>query len=266
MMTWIVGKALPFGYAAAVSDIRVTTPDGTWDCLQKVHEVGPFMAMGFAGSPLIGFRMVETLQNLLAVAQPDEAWEPESVAQWWPEDAREVFKRDAPLVDDPVCELMLLSAHPTQDTGDPNWPRCYVHRFRSPDFEPELAEPDGIIPGESKAIAIGCGNESVPYREMLDHTTEDFSGTHGPVMHGHFTSRLLSAVRLTVVNNPNPDVSPLLQLCTVTRMHVRIIAADAKRYGPGGEVTDFTVPKLATNLSELDSVLQGSGGAAKARC
>jgi hypothetical protein len=265
-MTWIVGRTLPFGYAAAVSDIRVTTPNGYKDCLQKVYEVGPFMALGFAGSALIGFRMVETLQNLLAVAQPDEAWEPEVVAQWWPEDAKEVFEQYAQVVDDPVCEMMLLSAHPTQDTGNPNWPRCYVHRFRSPYFEPELAEPDGVFPGGSKAVAIGCGDESSRYCEVLDHATDYNPGTHGSVMQGEFTSRLLFEVRSTVVNYPTPDVSPFLQLCTVNRLYVRIIDANGKRYGAEGDVTDFTVPKLAKNLVELDRELQDLGGSANARC
>src|ERR1700722_9647002 len=110
-MTWIVGRTMPFGYAAAVSDIRVTTKNGHKDCLQKVHEVGPFMALGFAGNALIGLLMVKKLKNLLAVAQPDQAWEPEVVVQWWPDHAREVFEEFSPKVDDPVCELILLSAH-----------------------------------------------------------------------------------------------------------------------------------------------------------
>jgi hypothetical protein len=265
-MTWIVGRAFPFGCAAAVSDIRVTHKNGLIkDCLQKVHHVGPFMALGFAGSALIGLRMVEKLQSLLGEAQPDEAWAPEVVAQWWPEEAREVFEENARLIDDPICELMLLSAHPTQDTGDPNWPRCFVHRFRHPNFVPELADPDGLMPGGSKAVAIGCGNESDRYREVLDHST-DYSGIHGSVMPGDFAARLLSAVRIAVVNHPTPDVSSLLQLCTVSRQYVRIINANGKRYGPGGDVTDFTVPKLATNLVELYRELQGTGDAANARC
>lgn len=265
-MTWIVGRALPFGFAAAVSDIRVTTPNGHKDCLQKVHKVGPFMAMGFAGSALIGLLMVERLQQLLAAAQPDEAWEPEAVAQWWPEDAKEIFENVAQKADDPSCELMLLSAHPRQDTGGSNWAKCYVHLFRSPDFEPELAQPDGIIPGGSKAVAIGCGHESAHYREVLDRASEYVSGTHGPVMHGTLTGPLLAAVRLAVVNHPTPGVSRLLQLCTVSRLRVDVIDANAKRYRRGGEVEDFTVPRLATNLFELDLELQGLGGAANARC
>jgi len=184
----------------------------------------------------------------------------------WPKDAREVFEQEAQAIDDPSCELMLLSADPNKDTGVPNWARCYVHRFQYPFFEPELAEADGVLPGGSRAVAIGCGNESAPYREVLDHVTDYPTGTHGPVMHGEFTGRLLSGVRSTVVNHPDPAVSPQLQLCTVSRLHVRIIDANGKRYGAGGEVTDFTVPKLATNLAELYFALEELGDSTNARC
>lgn len=249
---------------------RVTfrcSPNGYKDCLQKVHEVGPFTAMGFAGSALIGFQMVERLKHLLAAGQPDEAaFEPEAVAQWWPEEAREVFRQVSHLVDDPTCELMLLSANPTQDIGIPNWARCYVHSFRSPNFEPELAEAASIGPIASKAVAIGCGNESALYREALDYAPEDYVGTHGPARYREFVGRLVSRVRLRVVEYPTPYVSPLLQICIVSRQFIQIIDANGTRYGPGGEVTDFNVPKLATNLLELDLELQGLGGSAKARC
>ena len=276
-MTWIVGRAMPFGFAAAVSDIRVTTPNGHKDCLQKVYEVGgqvalfrnepnePFMAMGFAGSVFIGFRMVNRLRELLAPADSDKARDPEAVAKWWPKYAREVFEQEAQLVDDPNCELMLLSVHPTENLGVPNWAKCYVHLFRSPNFEAELAEPDGIFPGGSKAVAIGCGNESAPYRALLEQATEYNPGSFGPVIHGEFTSRLLVGIRITIANDPIPDVSPLLQLCTVNRLHVTVIDANGKRYG-ANSFDDFTVPKLATNFDELDLELQGLGGAANARC
>ena len=263
-MTWIVGRALPFGYAAAVSDVRVTIGNVHRDCLQKVHEVGPRMAMGFAGNVWIGFRMVKRLQNLLA--QSDQAREPEVVARWWPYDAREVFELEAQSIADPSCELMLLSAHPTNDIGIPNIPRCSVHCFRSPGFEPVLAEPDGILPGGSKAVAIGCGNESARYREVLDHVTDFLPATGGPVMHGEFTGRMLVGVRHTILNHPNPDVSPFLQLCTVSRGYVRIMNADGRRYGVGGDVTDFTVPKLVANLDEYCAELGELGDAADARC
>jgi hypothetical protein len=161
---------------------------------------------------------------------------------------------------------MLLSAHPTQDLGLRNWARCYVHTFRSPRFDPEFAEPDGIAPGASETVSIGCGNESAFYRQALDHDPADYVGTHDPVLYGEFVGQLLRRVRLRVVHHPTPAVSPLLQICVVNRLFVRVIPANAKRYGRGGEVTDYNVPKLATTLDDLHVALEGLGGAANARC
>jgi hypothetical protein len=82
-MTWIVGRIIPFGYAVALSDIRVTLRDDSEvDCLQKIYAVGPFIALGFAGSVAIGFSIVNRLRQLLGPTPPDMAWEPDIVAQW----------------------------------------------------------------------------------------------------------------------------------------------------------------------------------------
>src|SRR6266511_2331168 len=79
-MTWIVGRAVPWGCAAALSDIRVTLADRSEvDCLQKIYPVGRFIALGFAGSVAIGFGMVGRLRQLLGTVKPGEACEPE---QW----------------------------------------------------------------------------------------------------------------------------------------------------------------------------------------
>src|SRR6266536_273159 len=81
-MTWIVGRALPWGCAAALSDIRVTLADRSEvDCLQKIYPVGRFIALGFAGSVAIGFGIVGRLRQLLGTVKPGEAWEPDFVPQ-----------------------------------------------------------------------------------------------------------------------------------------------------------------------------------------
>jgi len=81
-----------FGYGIGISDVRVTLEDGSQhDCLQKMYPVGRFMAMGFAGSVRIGFAMLEELSSLLGAAGEDQMWNPNDVAEWWPEDAPLTF-------------------------------------------------------------------------------------------------------------------------------------------------------------------------------
>ena len=46
-MTWVIGRAGPFGYAVGLSDIRVTLDNGNEvDCLQKIYKVGSNTAWG----------------------------------------------------------------------------------------------------------------------------------------------------------------------------------------------------------------------------
>jgi len=86
-----------FGYSFGISDVRVTLRDGVEvDCLRKIHNVGRFIAAGFAGSVKIGFAMVDELASLLYVSDESRAWEPDMVAQWWPNDACEIFSKFPP--------------------------------------------------------------------------------------------------------------------------------------------------------------------------
>jgi hypothetical protein len=61
-----------WGYSIGISDIRVTLADGSErDCLQKIHPVAQSIALGFAGSVAIGFRMVSTMRYWLQCDEPD---------------------------------------------------------------------------------------------------------------------------------------------------------------------------------------------------
>lgn len=145
-MTWIVGKPIPFCYSAVMSDIRVTLADGCErDCPQKIYQVGPFLALGFAGSVAIGFAMTARLTELLGSAQPGIAWEPDVVADWWPQDARDVFERFPTSERALGCHLLLAGAHPSRNNGEAPWAKAYIYRFRSPDFVPR-ADDDGRSP------------------------------------------------------------------------------------------------------------------------
>src|SRR4051812_33767629 len=130
-MTWIVGRPFIFGYSAGISDVRVTLADRSErDCLQKIYPVGKFMALGFAGSVSIGFRMVARLTELLQTDDPEMAWNPQAVAEWWPADANEVFDSAPARQQRLGCALILLSVHPDENAGAVPWAQSYVHRFR----------------------------------------------------------------------------------------------------------------------------------------
>lgn len=81
-----------WGYSFGISDIRVTLPDGSeCDCLQKIYPVAQSIALGFAGSVCIGFKMVEVMKEWLHNDAPDCAWFPLETLELWPEVARNTF-------------------------------------------------------------------------------------------------------------------------------------------------------------------------------
>jgi hypothetical protein len=76
-MTWIIGMPTMWGYSFGISDIRVTLADGSErDCLQKIYPIAHSIALGFAGSVCIGFKMVEVMREWLHSDATDRAWIP----------------------------------------------------------------------------------------------------------------------------------------------------------------------------------------------
>ena len=71
-MTWVIGAPCMFGYGVAISDIRVTLPNGmAIDCLQKICPVGECVTSGFAGSVRFGLAAILDLQKNHAHPDPE---------------------------------------------------------------------------------------------------------------------------------------------------------------------------------------------------
>jgi hypothetical protein len=157
-----------FGYGFGISDVRVTLGnDSEVDCLQKIHPVGRYVAVGFAGSVQIGFAMVERLRELAYMEDERLACDPLLVAQRWPQYARLVFEDFPTSVRDHQCDLMVIAAHPQEHTGNPLWARSYVYILRSPNFEPEAV-------AVHEVGSIGCGGSYEECRSALEAFSNDF--------------------------------------------------------------------------------------------
>jgi hypothetical protein len=220
--------------------------------------VGKFMALGFAGSVSIGFGMVERLTELLRNDDPEAAWVPQTVAEWWPTDAAEVF-RVAPADEQRLgCELMLLSAHPNENAGDVPWACSYVHCFRAPHFASEQGT-------NNEVVSIGSGSGVAPYVEALQAAGSDVThlqmevGNPGGTAYG-----LMFAVRSALERSPVPGISRHLQLCIVRRGEIDIHHYNRHSFGSSGG--DLVMPSLARSLSELAVLLGPTGSTEEARC
>jgi hypothetical protein len=271
-----------FGYGFGISDICVTLGDDSEvDCLQKIHMVGRYIAAGFAGSVHIGFAMINELRKRSALPDERLSCDPNLVARDWPQYARAVFDGFPPEEQAGHCELLLISAHPQEHNGNPNWPRCYVHIFRSPTFEPEL------VPVHTLG-SIGSGSNYRPCKEVIDRFNSDnnrrmFYAQGGGTLGGMGTMIGIELTNLLLGDQPK-GVSAHLHYCWVyrgkiiisTNEHVQkgrwsIIPlgsdnaptspSEAKTLDDGSVV--FGMPTIATTWEELNQLLDARGLSAK---
>lgn len=283
-MTWIVGME-GLGYGIGVSDIRVTLANGTErDCVQKIYNVGRFIAAGFAGSVRIGFAMIDRLTELLYSEDPSGAWDPLAVAEWWPQDARDVFNAFSNPEQDLGCHLMLIGAHPTENNGSSPWPRNYIHIFRSPQFKATAVPPPQVG-------AIGCGTQFAPCQAVVDSLSTDhdfrFSLLQGETgCSGGMATLLAFRLTLLLQNSRPSGISSHLHCCWVYRGKIVIAPMNYAARGrwstfstgveaaekavremeAGGEkalkspgMEYFTMPPVAKSLRDLDRILSATG-------
>jgi hypothetical protein len=277
-MTWVVGTPTMFGYGFGVSDIRVTLGDDSEvDCLQKIYAVGRYLTAGFAGSVRIGFAMIDELRMRAHLSDERLACDPEKIAQEWPQFARQVFQTFPRDEQEAHCHLLIISVHPREHTGNPCWPRSYVHIFRSPDFLPE------VVPVHTLG-SIGSGTHYPRCREVIERFSSDNNfrmlcarggstlGGMGTMIGINLTSQLLEVQPL--------GVSPHLHYCWVYRGNITISTNDHTQIGrwsviplgsenmptqqgasqtlEDGSVL-FSMPNVATSWDELERILVARG-------
>ncbi len=252
-----------------MSDIRVTLADRSEvDCLQKIYPVGRFIALGFAGSVAIGFGMVGRLRQLLGTVKPGEAWEPDVVAEWWPEDARKVFAAFPEGEQSLGCHLLMAGAHPSRNNGDASWAIAYVYRFKSPDFVPQLAGADEIV-------SIGSGEVVAEYSQALRKLDERHGFDFLQLEVGQPGGSAIGLLRLisqAVEATPKLGISHHMHVCVARRGEILFGNNNARRgeilFGNNnlhyiGESSgeDIIMPPVAQSYAELGQMLRDRGKA-----
>jgi hypothetical protein len=247
-MTWVIGRAGPFGHAVALSDIRVTLGDGSeCDCLQKIHRVTPNMVLGFAGSVAIGLEAVAQMRVALHRERPTDRWDPRYVAETLPDGMSQLFESFSAEERSLKCELMLFSAHPTKNDGAAPWARCYVHRFYSPQFEPVEAP-------QAQIVSIGSGAHIQPYAnalEKLGNDMEMFKLEAG--FPGGSGLGLMVSLSPLLRRTPTSGISQFLQIFIVGRSEVRF---GNNGSDPESEAQpNMKMPEVARDMQELRKLL-----------
>lgn len=251
-MTWIVGRAGPFGYAVGLSDIRVTLSDGAeFDCLQKIYRIAGNMALGFAGSVQIGLEVVAQITTALNIEEENKKWNPFYIADFFNVGTKQIYEKHAQKLNNPETHFLVFSAHPTMNDGSAPRAKCFVHRFCSPNFEPETAK-------QSAIVSIGSGSNIEPYKkalEKLGNDTEVFQLEMA--VPGGSGLGLMMSLTETLQALPEPGISQYLQTVLVGRNSVRISNNFAFVKDSSGKKP--INPPIAQNFDDLKRILQKKG-------
>ena len=261
-MTWVIGTPSSMGYGIAISDVRVTFPDGTThDCLQKIYPVGRFITAGFAGSVAFGFWAIGNLQQQLGRAEPGHAWVPGWVAFKWFRLARRVFGISPPHVKAKGAAIMLVGVSPTVDVGIPGWARATVAIMQAPDFFPRILRLQ-----EVGAIGSGSGVE-LYIRELEQLQRNPYEIWQAEVgMPGGFGRIVLHNIQQTILQNPSTGISHHLHLCLVRRGEITLIKSDHSVVPPNGPEIEVRMPRVATTWAEFKEMCSETSEATQAKC
>lgn len=248
-MTWVIGRAGPFGYAVGLSDIRVTLGNGAEvDCLQKIYRVGPNLALGFAGSVKIGLRIAEELGAGLYISNPDYAHDPKIIAKYLFVGAQKIFESFPPKIRGAHCHLMLLSAHPQENDGAAPWAKCYVHRFYSPDFQPHTAR-------TAEIVSIGSGGTVNHYAQALRKLKFDIDLFKMEPMEKHGSAYgLLLSITSTINKTRIKGISNHLHICLIGRDGVKLGRNDLIKQSNPEE--NLIMPPVAQSWGQLVEILR----------
>jgi len=261
-MTWVIGACAPFGgYAAALADVQVSLPKGgpKFDALLKVHHVGPFLALGFAGSVKIGFEMVDSLREFLAPSpedEPNSAWIPSWVAENWCPMAVQIFARASAVEQENECHLLLIGVHPVEDVL-PGLARAFVIRMSLPNFRPWYSR-------KKMFSVLSIGKKAPKYRRIVRDLFRPTSGIIKAEIGstGGWGRALSFAIGGAIERDPVSGISPHLTYVQVSRRGTEFLTNDRIAYpraGESGSPTEFRMPALATNYPDLVQLLALKG-------
>jgi hypothetical protein len=246
-MTWIIGTSLPFGYALGLSDIRVRFRDGSEaDCLRKIYAVGRFIALGFAGSVYIGFKMAQSLARMLYLPDYSRAWIPEYVAKEWQTRAQQVFDLSPNIEKAQGCQLMLLGVHPTNNHGDSPWAKSEAYTFFAPDFQPVRIRPE-------KLVSIGSGAKVKEYSRILKNLSKQTNSVMPleTVIPGGMSSGISDSITDVIQQVHKKGISPHLHICLVSRGDV-ILRTNDRIFIGEDDSDNFIMPNVVTSWLDFE--------------
>ena len=247
-----------FGYGALIADILVVWPDGKHvDVLQKIHQVGPNLLAGFAGSVELGFFLIDDMRT--SFQRPTgELWYPRAATWWWWRRARRAFAACPTRIQKLGSSLLLVGPDP-HNPGP--WPRARCIRMRSPDFRPEY------LPSVSWH-SIGSGSEHEAARHYAEDYRRTFLETHGQFelgpSRGGATFSTAGSVHLSLVEGRKESVSEALIFGTAFLNGCELSSFKSTDISPDGKPRTVQPGELLSTWEEFQkyAALHGLSAAA----
>lgn len=256
-MTWIVAASTIYGYGALYSDVQVTFSNGTTrDLVQKAYPISNYIAGGFAGSIKIGFKLLQSLSDYLAIPEDiteSFAWNPVAVANKWAPIAKAEFESTESEEKQLGSRILLVGASPTEECG--LGAKIYFIRFSSPDFEPK------VMSQAIKTCSIGSGAGVIQYKHSIKPLLRLSSG----IMQAEVANvdgwglTLGYSIANTLSWYPESGISKHIHTIIVRRGRIRIENSDKTEYHNNGTIVEIRMPKIARSYEEFVSLTQSTG-------
>ena len=267
-MTWIIGTSSFTGYGVMISDVQVTFPNReTRDMIRKAYPLGNHVVGGFSGSVRIGFTLLQSLADFLRIAPEEEqtlSWDPLFIAREWPSIARQVFASCPNAETRLGSSILLVAISPNEDRGAPEFPKVYLIRFKSPNFEA------GIVTRAFQALSIGSGAGAFHYKRALKDLCRISSGSHKAEIGKQFgwADTLCFSLSRSAIDHPIAGVSQHFHLLAFNRHDLLDHNSDHRTHSKDLPTPiEHKMPPVATSYDEFLSMCKCTNAqAAEAIC
>jgi hypothetical protein len=213
---------------------------------------------GFAGSVLIGFKLLESLREYLvlppeAIGQ-NNAWKPQWVGDNWGAMAKGLFDASPVREKRLGSQILLVGVSPDEDIGAPEFRRVYIIRLSNPGFQ------SGFMRKAFTVCHIGSGGGVDRYKRAIrQHFRLDASSLRaelgGP---GGWAQMLGHTVDLIAGEHPVDGVSPHVHI-VVCRLGGFLEGNNDRRSYPsdGSSPIEFRMPRCRDKLWRVSPQMPG---------
>ena len=224
------------------------------ELVRKAYVVGNYVAAGFAGSVQIGFQMINSLTEALAVPKgmAGNSWDLRLIAPQWAPTARSIFRHAHADEQSLGCQLLLVGASPAGQSGSP-FPRIDVARLAAPEFRPRFSSGLSIR-------HVGRGAQVAQYRRSMRPLFRLGSSIHQAHVIGlhEWARQLAFGVTIATRKRLQLSVSDHLHVIAVRLGDSAVYTNDMTTYAGEGPPMVLKMPSVANSWEQFTSLARAA--------